>query len=113
MRGLTALSNNELQSNRNEALRRLVNRKLKAIPRPYLEVLIMCDIEGFPWSEVAPSLTVRSATVARRLARGREMLELAMMREGIIVTKGELPLLAAIHLKTTSLRHARLIESAE
>lgn len=113
MRGLPAMSNNELKSNRNEALRRLVNRKLKAIPRPYLEVLIMCDIEGFPRNEVAQSLSVRPATVARRLARGREMLELAMMCEGVIVAKGGLPLLADIHLKTTSLRQARLIESAE
>ena len=51
-----------------------VQRSLMKISPRYREVVILCDIEGYPYREVAEMLHVPINTVASRLARGRAQL---------------------------------------
>lgn len=51
-----------------------VQRALLQIPPLYREVMILCDIEGYPYREVADMLHCPINTVASRLARGRAQL---------------------------------------
>lgn len=51
-----------------------VQRSLMKISPRYREVVILCDIEGYPYREVAEMLHVPINTIASRLARGRAHL---------------------------------------
>lgn len=61
-----------------ETLRRERERSLKdallALPDIYREVIILCDIEGFTYEEIAGALEINIGTVKSRIARGREEL---------------------------------------
>jgi RNA polymerase sigma-70 factor, ECF subfamily len=61
-----------------ETLRRERERGLKdallALPDIYREVIILCDIEGFTYEEIASALDINIGTVKSRIARGREEL---------------------------------------
>lgn len=48
--------------------------ELRNLPEIYREVIILCDIEGMPYDEIASSLEINIGTVKSRLARGREEL---------------------------------------
>ncbi|MBI3317593.1 MAG: sigma-70 family RNA polymerase sigma factor [Candidatus Omnitrophica bacterium] len=52
----------------------LVRRSLLKVSPPYRSVLILCDIEGYPYQEAAEMLGLPINTVASRLSRGREQL---------------------------------------
>jgi RNA polymerase sigma-70 factor, ECF subfamily len=58
---------------RNENRER-VERALKLVPEPYRTTLILRDIEGFVYEEVAEMQGVNLGTVKSRLVRGRAML---------------------------------------
>jgi len=61
--------------------RELVLRSaLQKVGRAYRETVILRDIEGFSYEEVATALSINVGTVKSRLARGRE--ELRRMLEG-------------------------------
>ena len=47
---------------------------LHTISRPYREVIVLRDIEGFSYEEVAQSLSISVGTVKSRLSRGRNEL---------------------------------------
>jgi RNA polymerase sigma-70 factor (ECF subfamily) len=53
----------------------LVHRGLRALPLDLREPLILCDLQGLPYEEVARTLSVPLGTVKSRINRGR--LELA------------------------------------
>jgi len=53
----------------------LVRSGLKALPQELREPIILCDLQGLPYEEVASILGVPLGTVKSRLNRGR--LELA------------------------------------
>lgn len=53
----------------------LVHRGLRALPADLREPLILCDLQGLPYDEVAAVLNIPLGTVKSRINRGR--LELA------------------------------------
>jgi RNA polymerase sigma-70 factor (ECF subfamily) len=53
---------------------RLLLGALKAIARPYREVIVLRDIEGLSYEEVALALEINVGTVKSRLSRGRTEL---------------------------------------
>lgn len=53
---------------------RAVVTELGNIPDNYRDVIILCDIEGFSYEEIAETLDLNIGTVKSRLARGRDEL---------------------------------------
>jgi RNA polymerase sigma-70 factor (ECF subfamily) len=54
---------------------RLVHRGLRALPRDLREPLVLCDLQGLSYEDVAASLQIPLGTVKSRINRGR--IELA------------------------------------
>jgi RNA polymerase sigma-70 factor (ECF subfamily) len=59
------------QSERQE----LVERALASLAQPYRAVVVLREIEGLPYEEIAQVLGVSEGTVKSRLIRGRELLK--------------------------------------
>jgi len=59
---------------------RLVHRGLRALPSELREVLVLFDLEGVPYDEIARTLDIPLGTVKSRINRGR--LELAKRLRG-------------------------------
>lgn len=53
---------------------RLVEKALSRIPRNFREAVVLRDLEGLAYQEIAEILGVRIGTVRSRIARGRERL---------------------------------------
>jgi RNA polymerase sigma-70 factor (ECF subfamily) len=73
-----------------------VQLALDRLPPDYRMVVILADLEGFSYKEIADILEVPVGTVMSRLYRGRRLLEAAMLefardhgylREGVEPTK--------------------------
>ena len=62
-------------------LREQVQRALDAVPEPFHTVLLLREVEGFGYEEMAEILQVRVGTVKSRLIRGREMLRRRLMED--------------------------------
>jgi RNA polymerase sigma-70 factor, ECF subfamily len=58
-----------------EELRARVEEELRRIPEPFQSVVVLRDIEGFSYEEVAEILGVNLGTVKSRLMRGRAHLK--------------------------------------
>src|SRR6185295_18045057 len=56
-----------------------VQRALEKLPPDYRMVVILADLEGFSYKEIAEILEVPVGTVMSRLYRGRRLLEAAML----------------------------------
>ncbi|HEY0429816.1 MAG TPA: sigma-70 family RNA polymerase sigma factor [Pyrinomonadaceae bacterium] len=61
---------NALQRERENALR----KALRELPEIFREAVVLCDIEGFSYEEIASVLEINLGTVKSRIARGREEL---------------------------------------
>jgi RNA polymerase sigma-70 factor, ECF subfamily len=69
-----------------------VDRALKALPLPFREVVILADLEGLAYKEIAQVVGCPIGTVMSRLSRGRELLRQALGRfaqEHSYVTESE------------------------
>ncbi len=55
---------------------------LGALPGPYQQVIVLCDIQEMSYKEIASALGVPIGTVMSRLHRGRELLRSALTRTG-------------------------------
>ena len=51
-----------------------IQRALDALPPGYRAAVVLCDIEGYSYAEVAATLGVKLGTVQSRLHRGRALL---------------------------------------
>jgi RNA polymerase sigma factor (sigma-70 family) len=67
-------------------LQPLLDRELNSLPEKYGAVLVLCDLEGKPRSEVARQLRWPEGTVAGRLARARAMLAKRLLRHGLALS---------------------------
>jgi len=47
---------------------------LRRIPAPFQEVIVLCDVEGLTYKEMAEALAIPLGTVMSRLHRGRALL---------------------------------------
>ena len=61
---------NVLQKEREKVL----SRALNSLPEIFREAVILCDIEGLSYEEIAATLEINLGTVKSRIARGREEL---------------------------------------
>ena len=59
---------------------RVLRRALQSLSLSYRETVILRDIEGFTYEEIAETLGINVGTVKSRLARGRQ--ELRTLLEG-------------------------------
>ena len=60
----------------------MLRSALRTLGRSYRETVILRDIEGFSYEEIATALGISVGTVKSRLSRGRE--ELRRKLDGII-----------------------------
>jgi RNA polymerase sigma-70 factor, ECF subfamily len=58
-----------------EEVRAKVEAELSLVPEPYRSAVILRDIEGFSYEEIAEILEISLGTVKSRLMRGREALK--------------------------------------
>ena len=74
----------QIKNPEEEALERAfdenVQRALDALPPDYRMAVLLADIEGFSYREVAEILDIPVGTVMSRLYRGRKLLEETMLR---------------------------------
>jgi RNA polymerase sigma-70 factor (ECF subfamily) len=59
-----------------------VREALLGLPHDYKMVVLLADLEGFAYKEIAEILAVPVGTVMSRLYRGRRMLEKALLSYG-------------------------------
>ncbi|MEC9476116.1 MAG: sigma-70 family RNA polymerase sigma factor [Planctomycetota bacterium] len=52
-----------------------VNRYLRELPEPFRKALLLCDLEGLSYEEIAEVLDVPIGTVRSRISRGRAFLK--------------------------------------
>lgn len=62
--------------------RQQLHAALRRVPEPFHTALVLREIEGFSYDEIAEVVQVRVGTVKSRLLRGREMLRQEWMRGG-------------------------------
>jgi RNA polymerase sigma factor (sigma-70 family) len=55
-----------------------IQAALKALPPEYRAAVVLCDIEGFSYEEIAATLGVKLGTVRSRIHRGRAQLRSAL-----------------------------------
>ena len=51
---------------------------LQALPPDYRAAVVLCDIEGFSYEEIAATMGVKLGTVRSRIHRGRAQLRAAL-----------------------------------
>jgi RNA polymerase sigma-70 factor (ECF subfamily) len=61
-----------------------LRRSILALPEPYREVVVLCEIEEMSYSEAAAVLQCPLGTVASRLNRARNMLKLKLSKMGCV-----------------------------
>ena len=55
-----------------------VDRALRDLPRHFRDAVVLCDVEGFTYKEIAEILDCPMGTVMSRLSRGRRLLRAAL-----------------------------------
>ena len=60
-----------------------VRTSLTALPHNYKVVVLLADIEGYAYKEIADILAIPVGTVMSRLYRGRRLLEKALLSFGV------------------------------
>jgi RNA polymerase sigma-70 factor (ECF subfamily) len=58
----------------NDLLREDISRALAELPEDFRSAVVLCDVEGFSYSEIAEILEVPVGTVRSRIHRGRSRL---------------------------------------
>jgi len=55
-----------------------VERALASLPEDFRAAVVLCDVEGLTYDEIAAALDVKSGTVRSRIHRGRQLLRAAL-----------------------------------
>lgn len=71
-------SSNPEQEFLNKLLREDLERAVDSLPEAFRIVVVLADIEGFTYQEIANTVEVPVGTVRSRLARGRALLQKAL-----------------------------------
>jgi RNA polymerase sigma-70 factor (ECF subfamily) len=64
-----------------------IQAALQALPPDYRAAVVLCDIEGFSYEEIAATMGVKLGTVRSRIHRGRAQLRAALAHRERRVTK--------------------------
>lgn len=67
----------------NELLREDLERAIDQLPEPFRIAVVLSDVQGLSYQEIADALHVPIGTVRSRLARGRVTLQRALWQHGI------------------------------
>jgi RNA polymerase sigma-70 factor (ECF subfamily) len=65
----------------NKLLRKDLEAAVDALPELFRTVVVLCDVEGFTYQEIAGMLKLPVGTVRSRLARGRGLLQKALWEQ--------------------------------
>jgi len=83
-----------------EELRERVVAALRTLPQAFREVVVLREIEGFGYEEIAEMLELNIGTVKSRLTRGRSALREALRNEAYAVTNSGLPPIRSMQAAT-------------
>lgn len=61
-----------------------LNAALRELPDVYREAIVLCDMEGMSYSEIADVQDTTVGTVRSRIHRGRKMLREMLIRQGVV-----------------------------
>lgn len=79
----------------NKLLRRDLERAIDALPEAFRVVVVLAELEGFTYPEIAAMLEVPVGTVRSRLSRGRACLQKALWEQalaaGLVREDGGIP----------------------
>jgi RNA polymerase sigma factor (sigma-70 family) len=64
----------------------LLDHALQSLPDKFRAPLILCDLEGQSREEAAQNLAVPQGTLSSRLARGRDLLRIRLLRRSVAVS---------------------------
>lgn len=67
----------------NKLLRRDLENAVDALPAAFRVVVVLAELEGFTYPEIAAMLDVPVGTVRSRLSRGRALLQKALWRQAV------------------------------
>lgn len=84
-RPMTPVDDPALEAERRELLA-LLDEELRQLPSKYREALILCYLEGKTNEQAAEQLGWPLGSMSRRLARGRELLRLRLLRRGVTLS---------------------------
>jgi RNA polymerase sigma-70 factor (ECF subfamily) len=56
-----------------------ISNALEELPEDFRTVVLLCDVEGFTYEEIANMLDVPIGTIRSRLHRGRNLLKAELM----------------------------------
>jgi len=65
-----------------------VQRALDALPPDFRAAVVLCDIEGLSYEEIAATLGIKLGTVRSRIHRGRQALRTALERRRQLAEEG-------------------------
>jgi RNA polymerase sigma-70 factor, ECF subfamily len=65
----------------NKLLREDIERALNGLSEKYRTVVVLAEIEGYTYGEIAETLDLPVGTVRSRLSRGRALLQKALLRQ--------------------------------
>ena len=71
-------------------------RAIDGLPVDLKMALLLRDVVGLSYNEIADALEVTLATVKWRIFKGREDVQIALAREGILVGEGSEPVAAEV-----------------
>jgi RNA polymerase sigma-70 factor (ECF subfamily) len=75
-----------------QELRERVTAALRTLPQAFREVVILREIEGFGYEEIAEMLELNLGTVKSRLTRGRSALREALQNETLVAKSNLRPI---------------------
>lgn len=67
----------------NKFLNEDIDQALRALPEEFRVAVVLCDIEGYAYDEIAQTLDIPVGTVRSRLSRGRTILQKQLFHHAV------------------------------